>query len=176
MGNSNQVKTVVLGLNKKYPGERTTAMLQEWIALMSNFPIRTVKGIEKRIIHKFNYWPTIDQMLEISDKVTEDIKIQDSQKRDDDNKNIFDLEKLSNNSGDFKGIAGVYTGLWKKHGQDFEAMAHEMIKLESKYPGMELKQCGENMLRHRENGRKKIIENEENRKRKAVLNYHRQMV
>ena len=89
-----EVRKIVMELDKKFTGKRTSPMLHEWVCLLAYFPLRTVKAIEKKITFKFNYWPTIEQMLEVADKVTEEIKLQERNKPAMGYDDVFNFNRL----------------------------------------------------------------------------------
>ena len=155
MGNSrDEVRKIVMELDKKFTGKRTSPMLHEWVCLLAYFPLRNVKAIEKKITFKFNYWPTIEQMLEVADKVTEEIKLQERNKPAMGYDDVFNFNRLPKQDKATDSVAEIYCALWKKHivegMSNFEGMAKEMIEIDSSHPGFGLKECGEKTLRDRE--------------------------
>lgn len=173
-----EIKQIVFDLDKTYPGQRTRRMLDEWVNLLVNFPIRNVKAIIKRLIHTQNpsYYPTIDKMLEAADKVAEEIKLQDRAKYSSSDGDIFNLNRLAEKNKSSGESAKLYRKLWKKHGSDFYSMAKEMIELEKQYPNCGLAECGKKHLRYLEESEKKVAERKAIKQAKLIAKHKKELV
>ena len=69
-----EISDMVVGMDKHYPGTRSPDQLHQCISILLHFGVDRVERIISRHKHICNYFPTIDQIEALADKIHDESK------------------------------------------------------------------------------------------------------